>query len=102
MGIRLRRPWCARLIVAGTALALAVAGVTLLLRGETPPPYVPPQPSGPHIREVVQFAYESTLDVDIDPPPGPATLVGAVLLAVSGALCVGGCFIRRKGQAQHP
>ncbi|MGY5128576.1 hypothetical protein [Streptomyces nigrescens] len=102
MWIRLRRPWRARLIVAGTALVLAVGGVTLLLRSEAPPPYVPPQPSGAQVPEVVQFAYESTLDVDLDPPPGPATLVGAVLLAVSGGLCVGGCFIRRRDQARRP
>ncbi|MEU8784238.1 hypothetical protein [Streptomyces sp. NPDC048637] len=102
MGIRLRRPWRARLIVAGTALVLAVGGVTMLLWSEMPPPYVPPpQLPGAHGIRVVQ-AYESTLDLDLDTPPEPATVGGAVLLAVSGGLCVGGCFIRRKEQARRP
>ncbi|MGW3012940.1 hypothetical protein ACWC9R_29535 [Streptomyces sp. NPDC001219] len=100
MWIRLRRPWRGRLIVVGSALVLAVGGVALLLTSEAPPPpYLPPQSSGAHINEVVVYAYESTLDVDLDPPPGPGTVIGAVLLAVSGGLCAGSCLIRRRREA---
>ncbi|WP_405840683.1 hypothetical protein OG528_22110 [Streptomyces platensis] len=101
MLIRLRRPWRARLIVALTALVLTAGGVALILWGETPPPF-PPLPKLPklpklpaaHGNVVIQVAVETTLDRDA--PPAPATLCGAVLLSVAGALCLAGCLIGRR------
>ncbi|MFI0908249.1 hypothetical protein ACH4TE_32760 [Streptomyces sioyaensis] len=92
MLIRLRRPWRARLVVALTVLLLAAGGVALILWGETPPPY-PPLPA-PHGKVLTQVVFESTLDRDA--PPAPATLCGAVLLSVAGALSLAGCLIARR------
>ncbi|WP_328385170.1 glycosyltransferase 87 family protein [Streptomyces sp. NBC_00400] len=101
MLIRLRRPWRARLIVALTVLVLAAGGVALILWGETPPPF-PPLPgthgSAPHGNVVIQAVFESTLDRDT--PPAPATLCGAVMLALAGALCLAGCLIVRRRQQE--
>ncbi|MFI9078682.1 hypothetical protein ACIGW8_19765 [Streptomyces sioyaensis] len=95
MLIRLRRPWHARLVVALTVLLLAVGGVALILWGETPPSY-PPRPHLPaaHGNVGIQVTFESTLDRDA--PPAPATLCGAVLLSVAGALSLAGCLIARR------
>ncbi|MFJ9413576.1 hypothetical protein ACIRPT_05345 [Streptomyces sp. NPDC101227] len=94
MLIRLRRPWRARLAVTCTVLLLATAGATLLLRDIAPPPYKPP-PRLPRTSSVtLQVAYGSELDRDA--PPGPATITGAVMLAVAGGLGVGGCLICRR------
>lgn len=93
MLIRLRRPWHARLVVALTVLALAAGGVTLILWGETPPSCPPlPQLPGPHLS--IHVAYESTINRDA--PPAPATLCGAVLLSVAGALCLAGRLMVRR------
>ncbi|RXS82185.1 hypothetical protein EST92_15035 [Streptomyces sp. TM32] len=92
MLIRLRRPWRARLAVAVTVLVLSVAGVALILWGETPPPFPPLPPS--HDNVVIQVAVETTLDRDT--PPAPATLCGAVMLSVAGALGLAGCLIGRR------
>ncbi|MFF8787379.1 hypothetical protein [Streptomyces sp. NPDC015125] len=93
MLIRLQRPWRARLIVALTALVLTVGGVGLILWGETPPPFPPLPATHGHVL-VVHAVFESTLDRDA--PPAPATLCGAVLLSVAGALCLAGCLIVRR------
>ncbi|MFF7233330.1 hypothetical protein [Streptomyces sioyaensis] len=95
MLIRLRRPWRARLLVALTVLLLAVGGVALILWGETPPSY-PPLPHLPavHNNVRIQVAFETTLDRDA--PPAPATLCGAVMLSLAGALSLAGCLIARR------
>ncbi|MEU7433054.1 hypothetical protein AB0B07_19845 [Streptomyces sioyaensis] len=95
MLIRLRRPWRARLVVALTVLLLAAGGVTLILWGETPPSYRPlPHLPAAHGSLVFHAVYESTLDRDA--PPAPATLCGAVMLSVAGALSLAGCLIARR------
>ncbi|SEB74316.1 hypothetical protein SAMN05428945_1036 [Streptomyces sp. 2224.1] len=96
MLIRLRRPWRARLIVALTVLVLTAGGVTLILWGETPPPFPPLPDSGPHGNVLTQVVFESTLDRDT--PPAPATLGGAVMLSAAGALSLAGCLIVRRRQ----
>ncbi|GGN54495.1 hypothetical protein GCM10012285_47360 [Streptomyces kronopolitis] len=95
MLIRLRRPWRARLVVALTALVLAAAGVALILRGEAPSSY-PPLPHPSWAPRSNHFVYVITMDRDA--PPAPATLCGAVLLSVAGALCLTGCLIIRRRQ----
>ncbi|MGX1852010.1 hypothetical protein OIU91_18365 [Streptomyces sp. NBC_01456] len=92
MLIRLRRPWRARLIVALTVLVLTTGGVALILRGEAPPP-LPPLPAT-HGKVLTQVVFESSLDRDA--PPAPATLCGAVMLSVAGALSLVGCLIVRR------
>ncbi|MFI9048450.1 hypothetical protein [Streptomyces sp. NPDC053427] len=94
MVIRLRHPWRAALAVACTALVLTGAGVTLLLRDMTPSPYAPPAQLPRTQGVALRVAYESELDLDA--PPGPATVAGAAMLAVAGCLGVGGCLIRRR------
>ncbi|PJJ03783.1 hypothetical protein BX264_4181 [Streptomyces sp. 2333.5] len=95
MLIRLRRPWRARLLVALTVLLLAVGGVALILWGETPLSY-PPLPHLPaaHNNVRIQVAFETTLDRDA--PPAPATLCGAVMVSLAGALSLAGCLIARR------
>lgn len=95
MLIRLRRPWRARLLVALTTLVLAAGGAALILWGETPPPYPPLPATHGHV-VVIHAVFESTLDRDT--PPAPATLCGAVLLSLAGALCLTGCLIIRRRQ----
>src|SRR4051794_31185672 len=96
MVIRLRNPRRARLVVACAVLALVTAGVTLLLRDAAPPAYQPPPP--PRVQGLphyVTYAYQD----DRDAPPGPATITGAVMLAVASGLGLGGCLIRRRRPA---
>ncbi|MFI1502145.1 hypothetical protein [Streptomyces platensis] len=94
MLIRLRRPWHARLAVAVIVLLLAVGGVALILWGETPPSYPPLPPS--HGNVLIHVTVASTFDRDA--PPAPATLCGAVMLSVAGALGLAGCLIGRRRQ----
>ncbi|UQA95289.1 hypothetical protein [Streptomyces halobius] len=91
MMMRLRRPWRARLVVVLAALVLAAVGTTLVWR-DTPPPYQPQRWQPPHPR--VAVTYEST--AYREDPPGPATLVGAVMMAGALALSGGCLFIRRR------
>ncbi|SOE11835.1 hypothetical protein SAMN06272775_2821 [Streptomyces sp. 2323.1] len=95
MLIRLRRPWRARLLVALTVLLLAVGGVALILWGETPPSYRPlPHLPAAHGNVRILVAFETTLNRDA--PPAPATLCGAVMLSLAGALSLAGCLIARR------
>ncbi|MFG2138340.1 hypothetical protein [Streptomyces sp. NPDC048650] len=95
MLIRLRRPWRARLAVTCAVLVLAAAGAALLLRDAAPPPFAPlPRLPPQHVPTVVTVLTRD--EPDRETPPGPATLAGAVMLAVAGGLGVGGCLIRRR------
>lgn len=78
--------------MALTVLVLTTGGVALILWGETPPP-LPPLPAT-HGKVLTQVVFESSLDRDA--PPAPATLCGAVLLSVAGALGFAGCLIVRR------